>query len=74
LFDSLLKPTKTAEQEILYFFPAPDGEYDNYQALLRDARVSMTKEGIYDTKMMTLLKKVRCKNEPKRIECSDGKE
>jgi hypothetical protein len=74
LFDSLLKPTKTAEQEILYFFPAPDGEYDNYQALLRDARVSMTKEGIYDSKMMTLLKKVRCKNEPKRIECSDGKE
>ena len=74
LFDGLLKPTKTAEQEILYFFPAPDGEYDNYQALLRDARVSMTKEGIYDTKMMTLLKKVRCKNEPKRIECSDGKE
>ena len=39
MFDSLLKPTRQAEQEILYFFPAPDGEYDNYQALLRDARI-----------------------------------
>jgi len=74
MFDSLLKPTRQAEQEILYFFPAPDGEYDNYQALLRDARISMTKEGIYDAKMMSLLKKVRCKNQSNRAECTDGKE
>ena len=74
MFDSLLKPTRQAEQEILYFFPAPDGEYDNYQALLRDARISMTQEGIYDTKMMSLLKKVRCKNQSNRAECTDGKE
>ena len=74
MFDSLLKPTRQAEQEILYFFPAPDGEYDNYQALLRDARISMAQEGIYDTKMMSLLKKVRCKNQSNRAECTDGKE
>jgi hypothetical protein len=74
MFDSLLKTTRQAEQEILYFFPAPDGEYDNYQALLRDARISMTQEGIYDTKMMSLLKKVRCKNQSNRAECTDGKE
>ncbi len=73
-FDRLLKPTLAAEQEILYFFPAPDGEYDNYQNLLREARVSMTKEGIYDTKMMALLKKIRCKNDTMRTECTDGKE
>ena len=74
MFDSLLKTTRQAEQEILYFFPAPDGEYDNYQALLRDARISMAQEGIYDTKMMSLLKKVRCKNQSNRAECTDGKE
>ena len=74
LFDTLQKPINTAEQEILYFFPAPDGEYDNYQALLTDARLSMTQEGIYDIKMISILKKVRCKYEPSLSECSDNKE
>ena len=74
LFDTLQKPINAAEQEILYFFPAPDGEYDNYQALLTDARLSMTQEGIYDTKMISILKKVRCKYEPTNSECSDNKE
>lgn len=73
-FDSLIKPTHKAEQEILYFFPAPDGEYNNYQELLRDARISMTAEGIYDARMIGILKKVRCKSQPKRTECSDNKE
>ena len=73
-FDTLIKPARQAEQEILYFFPAPDGEYDNYQSLLREARLSLTEEGIYAPKMMTLMKKVRCKNQPSRAECSDNQE
>lgn len=74
MFDKLQKPIDAAEQEILYFFPAPDGEYDNYQALLSDARISMTSEGIYHPKMISLLKKVRCKYEPTNSECSSDKE
>lgn len=74
LFDTLQKPIDAAEQEILYFFPAPDGEYDNYQALLTDARMSMTAEGIYAPKMISILKKVRCKHEPNNSECSNDKE
>jgi len=73
-FDNLQKPISAAEQEILYFFPAPDGEYDNYQNLLSDARVSMTEEGIYDPKMINLLKKVRCKSQPNHSECTNNKE
>ena len=73
-FDTLIKPTHKAEQDILYFFPAPDGEYNNYQALLRDVRISMIEEGIYDKRMMTILKKVRCKSQPARSECSDSQE
>lgn len=74
LFDTLQKPIDAAEQEILYFFPAPDGEYDNYQSLLTDARLSMANEGIYDPKMISILKKVRCKYEPTNSECSSDKE
>lgn len=73
-FDNLQKPITNAEQEILYFFPAPDGEYDNYQNLLRDARISLTEEGVYDPKMISLLKKVRCKSESSLNECADNKE
>lgn len=73
-FDSLMKPVRAAEQEILYFLPAPDGEYDHYQAFLREARLGMTEEGIYDRRMMTILKKVRCMDSPDRAECTDEKE
>ncbi|RZU48068.1 hypothetical protein EV700_1040 [Fluviicoccus keumensis] len=73
-FDTLMKPVRAAEQEILYFLPAPDGEYDHYQAFLREARLGMTEEGIYDKRMMTILKKIRCKERPDRAECTDGKE
>ena len=74
MFDTLQKPITKAEEEIVYFLPAPDGEYENYQGLLREARLSMTEEGIYDKKMIALLKKVRCKDNTKRNECSDNKE
>lgn len=73
-FDTLMKPVRAAEQEILYFLPAPDGEYENYQAYLREARLGMTEEGIYDKRMMTILKKIRCKESPTRAECADDKE
>lgn len=73
-FDNLQKPITAAEEEILYFFPAPDGEYESYQNLLTDARISMTEEGIYDSKMINLLKKVRCKSQPNHSECANNKE
>lgn len=74
LFDTLIKPIHGAEDEILYFFPAPDGEYEHYQTLLRDARISMTAESIYDSRMMALLKKIRCKNMPSASECANSLE
>jgi hypothetical protein len=41
---------------------------------MREARISMTKEGFYDPKMMALLKKIRCKFEPTMAECSSKEE
>lgn len=41
-----------------------------YQKLLRDARIELTKEGIYDSAMMSVLKKARCSVDKANFECS----
>ncbi len=73
-FDSTLKTIRGAEDDILFFYPPPDGDGPKYREMMRQARASITKTGIYDQKMMSLMKKVRCKAEPRQSECSDGLE
>ena len=41
-----------------------------YIKLMREARISLTRDGIYNKKMMSLLKKVRCTQDPMSFECS----
>ena len=45
-----------------------------YQKLLRDGRLELTKQGIYDPKMMSVLKKARCAVDRVNFECSLGGE
>lgn len=45
-----------------------------YEEALRQARIQLTKEGVYDPKMMKVLKKIRCKVEPNAAECSNNDE
>lgn len=52
----------------------PAASKESYVVLLRDARISLTKEGLYDPLMMTLLKKVRCSIESGNAECSQSLE
>lgn len=52
----------------------PAADKEGYVVLLRDARVSLTKEGIYDPLMMKLLKKTRCSIESGNAECSQNLE
>lgn len=40
-----------------------------YQKLMRDARLDMTKRGIYDASMMSVLKKSRCSVDKTNFEC-----
>ncbi|MDP2228324.1 MAG: DUF6091 family protein [Moraxellaceae bacterium] len=70
LFDAI----RSAENDIFFFFPPPDGELPKYREMLRQARVSMTADGIYDARMMRLMKRVRCRAEPSAAECSDSLE
>jgi hypothetical protein len=41
-----------------------------YQKLLREGRIDMTKRGIYDASMMSVLKKARCSVDKANFECS----
>ncbi len=38
--------------------------------MMQEARNQLRDEGYYDQKMLTLLRKVRCKMEPARAECT----
>ena len=45
-----------------------------YQKLLREGRMDLTKQGIYDPSMMSVLKNARCSVEKSNFECSLGGE
>ena len=45
-----------------------------YQKLLREGRLDLTKQGIYDSSMMSVLKKARCSVDKANFECSLGGE
>lgn len=53
-----------------YWMNVPAGDQPGYQKLMREARIELTKRGIYNKQMMKLLWQFRCKNEPSNFECS----
>ena len=59
-----------SEVPVKYWMDVPEADKPGYLAMMRSARIDITKDGFYDTQMMRLLKKVRCKLEPTQYECS----
>ena len=55
-----------------YWLDLTVADQEKYTVMMREARIQLTKDGIYDPKMMRLLKKVRCKIEPAAGECADS--
>lgn len=49
-------------------------EKEKYQKLLREGRIELTKQGVYDSTMMSVLKKARCSVDRTNFECSIGGE
>ncbi len=72
-FDHSLAIIQRAEATIdpKYWLDLPQADKDKYMILLRDSRISLTHDGIYDAKCMSLLKHVRCHDNPANSECSD---
>ncbi len=68
-----LAAIQAAEQEIMFFYPLPDGEKDKYRQFLDEARNTLAQEGYYEPRMMALLQRVRCRQEPAQAECSTAR-
>lgn len=52
----------------------PPADKDGYVVLMRESRISLTKDGIYDPTMMKVLKKSRCAVSSSDAECSQNLE
>lgn len=48
----------------------PKSEQERYARMLRQARIHLMQEGVYDATMMNILKRVRCRHDPANEECS----
>lgn len=53
-----------------YWEEIPAADKVGYVKMMRQSRIELTKEGIYNKKMMALLKKVRCQVDPSSFECT----
>lgn len=67
-----LEMVDKAEKEIekRYWMQIPADDQEKYTIMIREARVSLMNEGIYDKRAMKLLKQVRCKITPSDAECA----
>lgn len=75
-YERAMNLVKKAEKDVpaSAWMDLPAADKDGYVVLLRDARISLTKEGIYDPVMMKLLKKTRCAIDSGDAECSQNLE
>jgi len=67
---------KNAEKEIdkRYWMTIPEADQEKYTLMIRESRIALTNEGIYDKKAMRMLKQVRCQITPADAECSQNLE
>ncbi|MDP2228640.1 MAG: DUF6091 family protein [Moraxellaceae bacterium] len=70
--DAVFTLLKEAENDIPknQWIELAKADQDKYYQMLREARLRLTKEGVYDPVMMSLLKRVRCKHVPADAECA----
>jgi|GEM_PF-237110 len=53
-----------------YWMEVPNADKAGYIKLMRESRISLMKEGLYDAQMLRFLKKIRCQFDPTNYECS----
>lgn len=72
-FDATLKFVREAEKNIPedLWIPLDSKGQEEYQTQTRQIRLSFRDQDVYDPKMLTLLRKIRCKKDPTLAECTD---
>lgn len=76
-FDTALKLNTSAEKEIPKdsWIVIDKAAHEKYDAMFIDVRVQLRdKEKVYNKKMLTLLRRVRCKADAARAECAEKRE
>lgn len=75
-YERAMSLVKKAEKDVpaSAWMDLPPSDKDGYVVLLRDARIALTKEGVYDPVMMKLLKKTRCAIDSGDAECTQNLE
>lgn len=71
-FDVAADILQTSESKIPknVWIDIPDVEKAEYVEMLRQARISLKNDGVYEGKMLTLMRKIRCKMNPADAECT----
>jgi hypothetical protein len=57
-----------------WFVDIPKKDRREYETLMQEARVQLRKDGYYHPEMLHLQKRIRCKLDPGRAECTQDKE
>lgn len=53
-----------------YWMDLSAADKAKYFSMMREARLQLTKDGFYDPRMMSVLKKIRCRHVPGNAECA----
>ncbi|MFP5440434.1 MAG: putative solute-binding protein [Gammaproteobacteria bacterium] len=72
-FDKILAALDKAAMEVpkKYYVEIPAADKAQYETMMREARIQLRTDGYYNGEMLTLLRKVRCRMDKSRGECSD---
>ncbi len=75
-FDQAIEDIRVAESDIPsgYWIKPTAKDASGFDNTLKNVRISLKEQGIYDPRALNLMLKVRCKSEPARSECLDSTE
>jgi hypothetical protein len=75
-FDEVLNVVRKAEADIpaALWMDLPAEQLPRYAQYMREARVELAEQGLYDKQGLKLLKRIRCKVEPSDADCATASE
>ena len=75
-FDHAMRIVENAEKEVdqKWWIRIPEADRMRYDEMMRESRIALRDEGIYDADMMRLLIGIRCKLDASRAECVNRQE
>lgn len=75
-FDDMLNAVRKAEADIpaALWMDLPPEQVPRYAEYMRESRVELAEQGLYDKQGLKLLKRIRCKVEPSEADCATASE